>query len=231
MSLSSKADTLKSILKNCKGVIFDFDGLIVDSEPFHYRAYSEVFKKHGHTIDPEEYWVEFTSKGKGIAGEIERYDLKLDAKPEDMRKEKFEIYSRFCQAGEIKMFPEARKLVELLKARFSIAIASGSWGHDIRAILSHADAQRLFPIILGKESAVREKPHPDIFLNAAREMGCPPANCVVFEDALKGLAAAKQAGMACIIVRNPLNHNIEFQGADLIVSSLAEVISLVENRP
>ena len=105
MSLSSKAKKLKTILEKCKGIIFDFDGLIVDSEPFHYRAYSEVFKKYGHTIDPEEYWVEFTSKGKGVAGEIERYNLKLDVKPEDMRKEKFEIYSRFCHTGEFKMFP------------------------------------------------------------------------------------------------------------------------------
>ncbi|OGW25673.1 MAG: phosphatase [Nitrospinae bacterium RIFCSPLOWO2_12_FULL_47_7] len=228
MALSSKAEKLKSILENRKGIIFDFDGLIVDSEPFHYRAYSEVFKKYGHTIDPDEYWVEFTSKGKGIAGEVERYNLKLDVKPEDMRQEKFDIYSRFCKAGEIKMFPDARKLVELLKTRFSIAIASGSWGHDIRAILSHADARQLFPIILGKESSAREKPHPDIFLNAAEAMGCPPTSCVVLEDALKGLTAAKQAGMACIIVRNRLNQNIEFQGADLIVSGLGEIISLIE---
>lgn len=219
---------MKSILKNCKGIIFDFDGLIVDSEPFHYRAYSEVFKKYGHTIDPEEYWVEFTSKGKGIAGEIERYNLKLDVKPEDMRREKFEIYSRFCRDGEIKMFPDARKLVELLKARFAVAIASGSWGHDIRTILNHAGAAHLFPVILGKESAPKEKPHPDIFLNAASAMGCHPANCVVLEDALKGLDAAKRSGMACVIVRNRLNQSIDFHGADLIVSSLAELVSLVE---
>ncbi len=230
MSPSSRAEKLNSIFEHCQGVIFDFDGLIVDSEPFHYRAYSEVFKKYGHTIDPEEYWVEFTSKGKGIAGEIERYNLKIDVKPEDMRREKFGIYSGFCQSGEIKLFPDARRLVELLRTKYSIAIASGSWGHDIRTILGHADAQHLFPIILGKESATREKPHPDIFLNAAQAMGCPPAGCVVLEDALKGLDAAKQAGMACIIVRNKLNQNIDFHGADLIVSGLSEVLSLMESR-
>ena len=166
---------------------------------------------------------------KGIAGEIERYNLKLEVRPEDMRKEKFVLYSRFCEAGEIKMFPDAKKLVELLRPRYSIAIASGSWGHDIRTILGHAAAQHLFPIILGKESATREKPHPDIFLNAASAMGCPPENCVVLEDALKGLDAAKQAGMACIIVRNKLNMNIDFPGADLIVPNLGEVIAMLES--
>jgi len=59
---------LKALLDQCEGVILDFDGLIADSEPFHYRAYNEVFERYGHTIDPEEYWVEFTSKGKGIHG-------------------------------------------------------------------------------------------------------------------------------------------------------------------
>ncbi len=218
---------LKAILENCRGAILDFDGLIADSEPFHYRAYNEVFQKYGHTIDPDEYWIEFTSKGKGIAGEIERHNLKIDVKPEAMRREKFEIYSRYCQSGEIKLFPDALRLAEILMSRFPISIASGSWGHDIRAILGHANAQDLFPIILGKEATSREKPHPDIFLKAAAEMDRDPKNCMVVEDALKGLQAAKEGGMACVIVRNRLNQNIDFAGADLVVSGLAELISLL----
>ncbi|MBI4389536.1 MAG: HAD family phosphatase, partial [Nitrospinae bacterium] len=85
----------------------------------------------------------------------------------------------------------------------------------------------LFPIILGKEATSREKPHPDIFLKAAAEMDRDPKNCMVVEDALKGLQAAKEGGMACVIVRNRLNQNIDFAGADLVVSGLAELISLL----
>lgn len=213
---------LKALLDQCKGVILDFDGLIADSEPFHYRAYNEVFERYGHTIDPEEYWVEFTSKGKGIQGEIERYNLKLDVTPEDMRQQKFEIYSRYCQNGDIKLFPEAKRFVQNLQGRFKVAIASGSWAHDIRAILKNENADALVQTILGKKPPRPEKPAPDIFLDAARELELPPERCVVVEDALKGLTAAHGAGMACIIVRNRLNQNIDFSDAEIILESLSD---------
>ena len=217
--------SLKTLLARCQGVILDFDGLIADSEPFHYRAYNEVFERYGHTIDAEEYWVEFTSKGKGLQGEIERYNLKLDVTPEEMRQQKFEIYSRFCQNGDIKLFPEARQFIESLKGRFKVAIASGSWAHDIRAILKNENADSLIQTILGKKPPRPEKPSPDIFLEAARELDLPPSKCVVVEDALKGLKAAHEAGMPCIIVKNRLNQNIDFSEADLIVESLSEFLT------
>ena len=220
-----RSHKLKALLDRCEGVILDFDGLIADSEPFHYRAYNEVFERYGHTIDPEEYWVEFTSKGKGIQGEIERYNLKLDVKPEEMRQQKFEIYSRFCQNGDIKLFPEAKQFIQKLNGRFKVAIASGSWAHDIRAILKNENADSLVQTILGKEPPRPEKPSPYIFLEAAQELNLPPAKCVVVEDALKGLTAARDAGMSCIIVRNRLNQNIDFTGADLILKNLSEFLT------
>jgi HAD superfamily hydrolase (TIGR01509 family) len=221
---------LKALLDQCEGVILDFDGLIADSEPFHYRAYNEVFERYGHTIDPEEYWVEFTSKGKGIQGEIERYNLKLDVKPEEMRQQKFEIYSRFCQNGDIKLFPEAKHFIRKLNGRFKVAIASGSWAHDIRAILKNENADELIQTVLGKDPPRPEKPSPDIFLEAAQKLDLPSAKCVVVEDALKGLTAAREAGMACIIVRNRLNQNIDFPGADIILENLSEFLPPLESR-
>jgi len=224
----SSEKKLHSLLNSCKAAILDFDGLLADSEPFHYRAYNEVFERYGHTLDKEEYWIEWTSKGKGIAGEIKRHDLKLDVDPVDLRKQKFEVYSRFCQSGEIKLFPLAGKMVEKLSLKHKLAIASGSWAKDIRSILENAGASDLFPVILGKESAAREKPHPDIFLNAAEKLGCAPSECFVLEDALKGLYAAKEAGMPCIILRNPLNQNINFDGAELIFETLDDFVSALK---
>ena len=230
-SSSPPVATLKSIRENTRGIIFDFDGLLADSEPFHYRAYNEVFERYGHSLDQEEYWIEWTSKGKGIAGEIERHNLNLDVNPIELRRQKFEVYSRFCQNGDIRLFPEAVQVVELLKNDHQIAIASGSWGHDIRAILKHAEANHLFSTILGKESAPREKPHPDIFLNAAEAMKCSASECLVIEDALKGLSAAKSAGMSCLIIKNELNQNIGFHGADLILPSLSNFVALLKDCP
>lgn len=225
---SSHPKTVKSILDQSKGVIFDFDGLLADSEPYHYLAYNEIFERYGHSLDRDEYWVEWTSKGKGIAGEIERHNLDLGIDLIELRKQKFEVYSRYCQDGNIRLFPEAIKVVELLKARFPLAIASGSWEHDINAILKNAGVEHLFDNILGKESTSKEKPYPDIFIKAAKTLKCPASQCVVIEDALKGLNAAKAAQMWCVIIRNQLNQNIDFSRADLIVSSLAEFATLLE---
>jgi len=224
-------EKLNHLLVSAEGIIFDFDGLLADSEPYHYRAYNEVFERYGHSLDPDEYWVEWTSKGKGIAGEIERHNLNLGIDPVELRQQKFAVYSRFCESGEIKLFADAVRLVELLAGKRKLAIASGSWGHDIRAILKNANAESHFPTILGKESATKEKPHPEIFLNAAKALNLLPEKCLVLEDALKGLSAASQAGIPCIIIRNQLNQNIDFSDADLLAPSLAELVSLLNSSP
>ena len=226
--LAATKNRLRSLLDNSKSAILDFDGLVADSEPFHFRAYNEVFERYGHTLNKEEYWVEWTSKGKGIAGEIKRHDLKLNIDTVELRQQKFEVYSQFCQSGDIKLFPLAQSMAESLSAHHKLAIASGSWIKDIRNILKNADSLNLFPIILGKESALREKPHPDIFLKAAEKLGCAASECFVVEDALKGLNAAKEAGMPCIILRNPLNRNINFYGAELIFESLEDFVKALK---
>ena len=119
-------------------------------------------------------------------------------------------------------------MAEYLGSGYKLAVASGSWAYDIRAILKYADADQYFPIILGKESAPREKPHPDIFLKAAASLNLASSECLVIEDALKGLAAAKKAGMPCIIIRNRLNQNIDFPEADLICPSLDQLLKQLE---
>ncbi len=227
-SFSERKSKLHTLLGKSKAAILDFDGLLADSEPYHYKAYNEVFERYGHTLNKEEYWVEWTSKGKGIAGEIERHNLKLNVDPVDMRKQKFEVYTRFCKSGEIKLFPEAVRLIQHLSSEYKLAIASGSWATDIQHILRNADALDLIPVILGKESAKREKPFPDIFLNAAEKLGHAPEECFVLEDALKGLDAANEAGIPCIILQNDLNRNIDFTSAAIVFPSLAEFVSALE---
>ena len=229
LSLSERKTKLHALLKNTKAAILDFDGLLADSEPYHYKAYNEVFERYGHTLDKEEYWIEWTSKGKGIKGEIERHNLKLNIDPIELRKQKFEVYSQFCQSGEIKLFPGAIDLVKRLAENHKIAIASGSWAKDIEHILRNCNALNLIPVILGKESAKREKPFPDIFLNAANKLGYEPKECFVLEDALKGLNAAKAAGIPCIILKNELNRNIVFKNAEIVFPNLTDFVSALEN--
>lgn len=220
-------EELKRLFGSREGIIFDFDGLLVDSEPFHYKAYNTAFEEYGHTIDPEEYWIEFTSKGGGAPGEIERHGLKgID--PLEIRKKKFIYYSEFCRKGDVKFFPLAKKLLQQVKeAGYKMAIASGSRNDDLHSILQMNGFINTFHAIIGKESALREKPAPDLFLLAVKELGINPARLVVLEDAEKGLLASKSAGIPCVIVRNLLNRNIPFPEADFICDGLEDVIEAI----
>jgi HAD superfamily hydrolase (TIGR01509 family) len=219
-------DTFASLWSRTLALLLDFDGLLVDSEPFHYRAYARVFLEFGHRVDPEEYWREFTNRGAGSRGEIERYGLEID--PEEVDRRKRRLYSTFCREGRIRWRRGAPALLE--EARTSgrpWIVASASREEDIRAILSRLDPPPRMPEIVGRAAVRRPKPDPDVFLAAARRLGVEPPSCLVMEDAQKGVRAARRAGMPCVVARTPENRGLLFEEADLVVGGVEELAGLV----
>jgi len=222
-----KADRLRALLERTSGIIFDFDGLLADSERFHYLSYGEVFAKYGHTIDETEYYKYWTSLGLGARGEIERFNLDLD--PVRIKEEKNPIFSRYCEDGSIQLFPQAERMIELLhRAGKRLAIASGTTSTDIRAVLKNAGVTDRFGAILGSDIVPMLKPAPDVFLEAARRIGREPGKCLVLEDAEKGMFAAAAAGMPVIIILTRETKDFDFSRADMTVDSTAEFVSLLE---
>ena len=225
--MKEKAETLRKILTAKKAVIFDFDNIIVDSEPYHYKAYSQVFASKGHIIDREEYWREWTSKGGGAESEIRRYNLDLD--PAEIRKEKDPIYSAFCRNGSIKVFPESAEIIRLLHEKgFVLAVASGSYKKDIEAILSANNLLAPFDAIVGKDDILRYKPAPETYLRAAEQIHMAPSHCVAIEDAEKGIRSARGAGMSVIVIETDITRGLSLEGADLKLSGLAEFLALLK---
>lgn len=205
-------------------VIFDFDGILVDSEKHHYAAYNAVFQKYGHTIDETAYYKYWTSLGLGPAGEIERHGLSLD--PDLIRREKRPTFTEYCRSGVVRFFPEARDLVAcLVRAKKTLAIASGTMVTDIQAVLANEKLAGAFASIAGCDTVPALKPAPDIFVHVLHELGVSPRDAVVIEDAEKGVGAARAAGVPVVVVRTPETHNIEFTGADLVLESHAELLA------
>jgi HAD superfamily hydrolase (TIGR01509 family) len=218
-------EVFRRIAAVSEAVIFDFDNVIVDSEPYHYRAYSEVFAARGHTVDRDEYWVEWTSKGGGAEGEIERYALDMD--PAEIRAEKDPIYSAFCRNGEIPLFPEAVRIAELfIRSGLRTAIASGSYSHDVRALLEAHRVGHLFETVVGKDDSGRIKPYPEPYLLCAQRLGVPPERCFAVEDAEKGVISAHEAGMKVIVVETAVTAGLAIEGADLHLSGLGELLEV-----
>jgi beta-phosphoglucomutase-like phosphatase (HAD superfamily) len=210
--------TLAELIEDKKAVIFDFDNILVDSEPYHYKAYNIVFSKRGHTLDRDEYWLEWTSKGGGAEGEIARHNLLMD--PDDIRSEKDPIYSEFCRTS-ITMFPDAKEIVEAFhRAGYTLSIASGSYERDIRTIIVKNGIESYFSAVVGKDGIQRTKPHPETFLKACSLIEIPPSDCLAIEDAEKGVRAAKEAGMDVIVIETELTRGFDFSGTDLVLPDL-----------
>ncbi len=214
-------------MRRAKGFILDFDGFLADSEKYHYLSYTEVFARYGHEIDETEYYKYWTSLGHGAKGEIERHNLDVD--PLAIREEKVPIFSRYCEDGSIKLFPEAKEFLACLTATGkTLAIASGSFAPDIRAVLKNAGVDDCFKTILGSDTVPRIKPAPDIFLKTLEVIGLKAADCVVFEDAEKGMFAAIEAGIPVVIVLTEQTKGFDFSRANLVAGSHAELVDLAK---
>ncbi len=221
-----KLSTLTQLLLPVRGLIFDFDGLLANSEKYHFRAYNDVFSRHGHSLDKTEYSKYWTSLGHGVRGEIERHNLDLD--PLEIRREKMPIFSRYCEDGSITLFDEAKEIIELLSGSGrTMAIASGTPAPDIRAVLRNAEIGDTFEVIMGSDTVPKIKPAPDIFLETLEAIGLQANECVVFEDAEKGMFAAIEAKIPVIIIRTPETKGFDFSRADLCVDSHSEMVRLL----
>ena len=216
-----KSEILGKLLAGKKAVVFDFDNVLVDSEPYHFEAYNIVFSKRGHILDRDEYWLEWTSKGGGAEGEIARHGLPMN--PDEIRSEKDPIYSEFCRTS-IEMFPAAMEIIaSLAGAGYTLAIASGSYESDIRTILASNHIEDIFNAVVGKDGIARTKPHPETYVEAARRLGIAPESCLALEDAEKGVKSAHGAGMEVIVVMTDLTRGLEIEGADLTMRDLDEL--------
>ena len=180
-------------------VIFDMDGVLMDSEPAICEAAILGLKEYGVTAVPDDF-KPFVGAGEDrfIGGVAEKYGLVY--KPE-MKRRGYEIYIEIVK-DRIKVFEGVHDLLKLLKEKeIPMALASSADRIKVDANLKSAEIpMRLFNAIISGENVERKKPAPDVFLKAAQAMGVNPVNCVVVEDAVNGIAAAKAAGMKCIAV-------------------------------
>jgi HAD superfamily hydrolase (TIGR01509 family) len=208
------------------GVIFDFDGVIADSEPLQYAAYSQVLRDFGVSVTREEYGREWIAAGRGPEYAVEQYELPLTA--DEVKRRKNPIYHELLRA-KVTLMPGAREALQRLSPHFPIALATNSSEVDACFVLDRFDVRRYFTALVTRECYEEPKPAPDAFVAAAAALSCEPRRCVVIEDAYKGIVSAVRAGCASIAVPHSFTENHDFSLADSIVSSLDKVtVELIE---
>ncbi len=206
-----------------EAVIWDLDGVIADTGIYHCRAWQEVFSKRGVSFTEEDFKSRFGKRNDTIIRSV----LGESISPEELdiiAREKEETIRRLI-AGNIKPLPGAIELLRSLKQHsLKMAIASSAPPENIQIIIQGLDIEDCFQAIAWGQEVDEGKPSPQIFWLAAQKLGGKPGNCVVMEDAVVGVAAAKSAGMKCVAVTNSHPRNT-LREADLIVDTL-EAISI-----
>jgi len=201
-------------------VIFDLDGLLADTEELHRTAYQQVFAGLGVALSDEQYADHWIRSGKGIADFLNKRNLPFD--PNLVRRRKGRLYEQLVAKG-VDPMPGSRELLFALQGRKAMALATSSYPKDAYAVLGAIGFRDFFLSITAKSDVERTKPHPDIFLHAAEEMNAAPEQCVVIEDAEKGVLAADAAGMKCIAVPNEHTSDNDFSKATLVMNSLEQI--------
>jgi len=211
-----------------KAVIFDMDGVIVDSEPINYEVIRITFEKAGVKISKKEFIEEWVVKGTGSREAIKRHDIKMSL--EDLQKIKKKIYLDVLKR-KVKLKPDAKRTIINLHKKYKLALASQGHRYNVDIIVKKFKLSKFFQAIIGKQDVNKGKPNPEIFLKASKELKVKPEECLVIEDTEKGIIAAKRAGMICIAVPDSWTKRYnDFSKADSVVNLLGEInIDVIKN--
>jgi len=203
-----------------RAILWDLDGVLVNSMEFHYQAYQEVLASRGKELSREEYLRELIGLRNYVILRRVLGDLS-DEEVEALAERKEEAFRRLV-AGQVKALPGADQLLRRAKeAGLRQAIVSSTPRANIELMLKSLGLWDIFDAIVGEEDAARGKPDAEGFLLAASRLGVAPPECVVIEDAPEGIAAGMTAGMRCIGVTTTRPAE-RLEQADLVVESLAD---------
>jgi HAD superfamily hydrolase (TIGR01509 family) len=211
-----------------RAVIFDLDGVLADSEPWWNEIDKKLLAEYGVTYRGE-YHRNVLGVSYQLAVEFYKKAFGLSVSTEEMMRRRAEVAIEFF-ANRVGLFPSAKKVLEELRQmNLRLAVATSSMSASARPFLDRHQLTALFDIIVTGDEIERGKPYPDIYLCAAEKLGVAADACLVIEDALSGIAAAKAANMRVAAVPdtrfvNPREYQKE---ADYVLGGLSEIPALI----
>src|SRR5579859_2634760 len=205
-----------------KAIVFDFDGLILDTEGPVYRSWLEVYEAHGQEL-PFERWVQIVGSttlefhpqhhleerlGRPLPQEV--LDRRIGRRTELVLAQK-------TLPGVVELIDEARA------AEIKLGVASSSTAEWVTGHLARLGILDRFDCIRCRDDVAHAKPEPDLYLAVLRCLGVAASDAFAIEDSPNGIAAAKSAGLRCVAIPNPITSGLDLSQADLVVDSLADL--------
>lgn len=205
-----------------KGILFDMDGVLVDSEKYISEAAIRMFAEHGVHVKPEDF-IPFVGSGENryIGGVAEKYGF--DYVPERDKTRTYNIYGEMVK-GKLKPLNGVLDFIKACRAKglkLAVATSADQVKMEINLRETGIPASSFDATISGSE-VTHKKPHPEVFIKAAQKLGLDPADCLVVEDAVNGIKAAKAAGCKCLALTTSFPKEL-LQEADWIAKDLSEV--------
>jgi len=212
-----------------RGVLFDLDGTLADSEPLQWEAFRRVLRPFGVDVGCEEYRRHWIAVDGGAEYACRTYGLPVTAA--ELRTLKANAYRALIARG-VAARPGARAALARLGATHRLALATNSVRDEADVVLAHVGVRDLLHAVVTREDYAAAKPAPDAYVAAARALGLAPGECVVVEDTTRGVLAGRAAGCTVVAVPNELTHDNDFSGAACRLGSLDELtLALLQDLP
>jgi HAD superfamily hydrolase (TIGR01509 family) len=208
-----------------KAILFDNDGVLVDTEALYFRATRDVLATVGVQLDGAAYVELFLRQGVGAF----HLAAERGVSPEGvlaLRADRNRLYQEMIVREEI-LIAGVFDVVQRLARRFRLAIVTSAEPEPFASSHARTGLLPLFEVVITRADTVRAKPDPDPYLLALERLGLPAADCLVIEDSERGLRAAKAAGLACWVIPSGLTHGSDFTAADAVLPDLDAAAALL----
>jgi HAD superfamily hydrolase (TIGR01509 family) len=205
-----------------RAIVFDFDGLILDTEEPIYRSWLEVYRAHGEEL-PFERWVQIVgSTTEGFHPQHHLEEKLGKALPKEVLDRRIGRRTELILANAV--LPGVADLIDAAKTRgLELGVASSSTGDWVRGHLGRLGILDRFDCIRCRDDVPHAKPEPDLYLAVLDCLGVAPGEAFAIEDSPNGVTAAKAAGMKCVAIPNSITEQLDLTQADVTVRSLADV--------
>jgi len=213
-----------------RAIVFDCDGVLVDSEPLHLKAFQETLRQEGIEINREDYVEKYLALDDRTCFETAFRENKKELSPgklEFLMEKKAKAYAQATRGGNLLVFPGVPEFVMAASQNYALAVASGALRQEVEQALEAAGIRAYFEAIVTANDVVNGKPDPEPYLKALEALNgsgkrarISPQECVVIEDARHGVAAAHAAGMKCVAISTS-HPAYELSVADLVMPEIS----------
>ncbi len=209
-------------MKMIKGVVFDMGGVIVDSEPLHEYCEKKLLRQYDVRLK-QQHINEVKGMRDKEAFLYYKARFKMSEDPQILMQKKMEIFVKLMKT-KMKLYPGFKELAKQCKGKFKVGLVTSSSKHTVSHILKQFDLKYYFDAIVTAEDVTLAKPYPEPYVKIAEKLHIKTNQCLVIEDTIHGITAAKTAGAKCVAVTNTFpKKQLEETSVDYIVKSLREL--------